>query len=266
LVEVELLTIGKELLIGKTVNTNAHWIGGRVAKLGTMLRRVTTIDDDLGEISSALHEILSRSPDFVVSVGGLGPTPDDMTLKGLARGLGRDLAVNREALSQVKGHYGPSVKMTKARRKMAVLPAGSEPLANGVGTAPGVRIEEGRTVIFALPGVPREMKSIFRASVEGELRKKAGEMGTWLVVLNLQGVFESSLAPIIAGAKRRAPRAYIKSHPKGREEGVSRVELDVTAVSKTKTVAKEEARSVAAWMVPRIVKAGGRIASSRGLE
>ncbi len=85
---IELMTVGKELLIGRTLNTNAHWIGGRVARMGVAMNVITTVDDDLKEISFTLREILRRKPAFVFVVGGLGPTPDDMTLKGIALGLG----------------------------------------------------------------------------------------------------------------------------------------------------------------------------------
>src|SRR2546422_526486 len=175
---VEVFAVGRELLIGKTVNTNAYWIGGRLARMGTRLSRITTVDDDLREISSSLRESLRRKPEFLVVVGGLGPTPDDMTLAGIAKGLRRRLALNREALRMVRDHYVEmgrgDLKLTSARRKMARLPLGATPLKNTVGTAPGVRLEARGTIIFALPGVPREMKSVFRRSPEREIQPKVG--------------------------------------------------------------------------------------------
>src|SRR3989442_12924367 len=102
---VEVLTVGRELLIGKTVNTNAHWIGGRLARMGTRLFRITTVDDDLREISSSVRESLRREPEFLVVVGGLGPTPDAMTLGGTARGLRRSRGRNGETLRRVRSPY-----------------------------------------------------------------------------------------------------------------------------------------------------------------
>src|SRR2546428_12415709 len=120
---VEVLTVGRELLIGKTVNTNAHWIGGRLARMGTRLSRITTVDDNLREISSSLRESLRRKPEFLVVVGGLGPTPDDMTLAGIAKGLRRGLALNKEALKMVRGNYdekgGTDLGRTLVRKKNA---------------------------------------------------------------------------------------------------------------------------------------------------
>src|SRR5271163_4030679 len=105
MVSVTCLCVGKELLIGKTVNTNAHWIGARLFGIGTMLDRVLVVTDSLDEISSGLQELIERKPDFIIVVGGLGPTPDDMTLKGVALSLGRKVRLNSDALRLMKEHY-----------------------------------------------------------------------------------------------------------------------------------------------------------------
>src|SRR5438552_523996 len=265
---VEVLAVGRELLIGKTVNTNAHWIGGRLARMGTRLSRITTVDDDLREISSSLRESLRRRPEILVAVGGLGPTPDDMTLAGIAKGLHRRLAVNREALRMVRSHYVEmgrgNLKITPARRKMARLPRGATPLQNRVGTAAGVRLEVGTTVIFALPGVPREMKSIFRESVEGEIRRRLGRLHTTTVILKLEGIFESTLAPILRKTMKRYPNVYIKSHPKGVEEGVSKIELDIVVVSKRKADSAKVSEKIASELKRQVAKAGGTVLSTAG--
>ncbi len=156
MVSVSSLCVGKELLIGKTTNTNATWLGARLFGIGTMIDRILTVTDSLDEISSGLLELLERKPDFIVVVGGLGPTPDDMTLKGVARALGRRVRPNAAALQLIREHYiktGRSeIEMTPARRKMAVIPEGSAPLTNEPGTAPGVRIEKSGTVDLLPPG------------------------------------------------------------------------------------------------------------------
>ena len=264
---VEVLTVGRELLIGKTVNTNAHWIGGRLARMGTRLSRITTVDDDLREISSSVRESLRRKPEFMVVVGGLGPTPDDMTLAGIAKGLHRRLALNGEALRMVRDHYVEmgrgDLKLTSARRKMARLPLGATPLKNTVGTAPGVRLEARGTIIFALPGVPREMKSIFRRSPEGEIRQRLGRLHTRTVILKLERIFESTLAPILKRTMKRYPNVYIKSHPKGVEEGVSKIELDVVVVSKRRADSTKISEMIASELKREVAKAGGTVLSTR---
>lgn len=262
MVSVSSLCVGKELLIGKTVNTNASWIGGRLFSIGTMLDRVLTVTDSLPEIESGLGELLSRHPDFIVVVGGLGPTPDDMTLRGVSRALGSRLRVDQGALTLIKEHYemiGRKFEMTPARRKMATIPEGSLALPNDMGTAPGVRIEHQGTVIFCLPGVPREMKSIYKGSVEPELRKKVGRLYTSKVVMHLTGIFESTLSPVISAALRAHSSAYIKSHPKGIKEGKSNVELDIVVISTVKARAQRETEQIGDFFRTRVKQAGGSI-------
>ncbi len=262
--KVELLAVGRELLIGKTVDTNANWMGGRLARMGSRLARITTIDDDLKEISSSIRDSLGRGSDFVVVVGGLGPTPDDMTLRGVAGGLRGKLTLNREAMLMVKQHYrkigGGNLELTQARKKMMFLPKGATPLRNLLGTAPGVRLKSGSTVIFCLPGVPREMKFIFKDSVEGEIREKVGRLFSSRIIMNLEGIYESTLAPIIEETVKRYPNTYVKSHPKGVEEGVSKIELDIVRVTKTER-GTDLVAEIAASMRQKIMRAGGRVAA-----
>jgi len=265
-----MLAVGKELLIGRTMNSNAHWAGRRLARMGTMLSEVTTIDDDLAEIASAFRAALKRSPDFLVVVGGLGPTPDDMTLKGIATGLGVRLRRSEKALQMIKDHYAKrglkEIELTPARLKMARIPWGAEPVANEVGTAPGARIVTGRTTVFCLPGVPAEMRSIFRTSVEPEIKGRLGKLYRKYVTMKLEGVLESALAPVISSALRRHPGAYVKSHPRGIREGVSRIELDVAVVGEDARMTEEEGETIAKELVRAVESAGGRVIAAKGLS
>ncbi len=266
MVRVEVLTVGKELLIGRTLNTNVHWMGRRLALMGTMIKEITTVDDDLEEISHALSSAFSRRPAFVVVVGGLGPTPDDMTLKGVAMGAKRRLALNRKALSLISEHYArrgmAEIELTPARRKMAVLPSGASPLLNAAGTAPGVRLVAGGTVVFCLPGVPAEMRSIFRRSVEPEIRAKVGRLSRAAVTLKFEGIYESALAPLIRRELQRNPGAYVKSHPRGVREGVSRIELDIVVVDKERADAERVKDGIAREMAREVTRAGGVVKST----
>ncbi|MDG6910134.1 MAG: hypothetical protein JRN08_07165 [Nitrososphaerota archaeon] len=270
MVRVEMLAVGKELLIGRTMNSNALWVGKRLARLGSMISEVTTVDDDLEEIGRAVREALRRRPDFLVVAGGLGPTPDDMTLKGVAQALGLGLRSNREALALIKEHYAKrglaSFELTPARLKMAMLPVGSTPLRNDIGTAPGVRLVVGGTTIFCLPGVPAEMRSIFRASVEPEVKSRLGKVYRGYVRLKLVGVLESALAPVLSRELRRHPGAYIKSHPRGIREGVSRIELDVAVTGTERERTDSEAEEIAREMARAVSSIGGRVESVVGLK
>lgn len=263
-----MLAVGKELLIGRTVNTNATWVGKRLARMGSMLKEVTTVDDDLGEITAGFKTAVRRNPDFLLVVGGLGPTPDDMTLKGVAGALGVVLRKNGAALKMMKEHYGrrgmAAVELTPARMKMTRLPAGAEPVMNWVGTAPGVRVVTGRTTVYCLPGVPVEMKGIFRRTVEPEIRRKLGMLHRKYLTMKLEGVLESALAPAIGEELKRHPGAYVKSHPRGIREGVSRIELDIAVVGEEPKGTDREGMVIAEEMEDAVARMGGRVVSVRG--
>lgn len=268
MVRVEMMAVGRELLIGRTLNTNTHWVGGRLARMGTMLKEVTTVDDELDEIAKGFLEAVARSPDFLVVVGGLGPTPDDMTLKGLARGLGVGLRLNAEALAMMKEHYArrgmQDLELTPSRKKMARLPVGAKPVRNPVGTAPGVELVSGKTTVFSLPGVPSEMKAIFLESVEPEVKGRIGDLHRKYVKLRMEGILESALAPLIEKELRRHPGAYVKSHPRGVKEGVSRIELDVAVVGDDRRRVEAEGENIVEELTGMVEETGGTVKSARG--
>ena len=267
MVSVVNFAVGKELLIGRTMNSNAYWIGGRLYKMGGMLDRVLTVTDSLEEISAGLRELLAAGPDFIIVVGGLGPTPDDMTLKGIALGLGKKIKVNKDAIALIKEHIekvGREFELTPARRKMAMLPEGAAPLRNDVGTAPGVRLVAGKgTVVYCLPGVPREMRNIFSNFAEKEIRGKLGEMHIAKVTMKLSGIYEASLAPCLAEAVKMHPEAYIKSHPRGLKAGVPTLELDVTVTSRKSSTARSTYSELASFLTQGISQLGGTVTSRR---
>src|SRR5262245_13753935 len=99
---LEIICVGNELLSGITLNSNAHWLAGEVARVGGNVRRVTVVRDDLTEISSAVVESLARKPDILITTGGLGATYDDMTLEGVAVALGRKTGIDERALEMLK--------------------------------------------------------------------------------------------------------------------------------------------------------------------
>ncbi|MFX1279652.1 MAG: molybdopterin-binding protein [Promethearchaeota archaeon] len=231
--EVEILVIGNEILIGKTLDSNSNWMAKRIARYGHNLRRITSIQDDLSVISTSLKEILKRKPDLIITSGGLGPTFDDMTLEGIAKGLDRKLELNEHALKSITKAYKHAYErgilklqgMTKERKKMAYLPQGSTPLPNTVGTAPGVKIKENDTTIFVLPGVPAEMKSMFRNIINPILKERRGKFVEKGFLFS--GIGESQIAPYTTELEKKYPQLWIKTHPK---IGLSvLVEVSITA-------------------------------------
>jgi nicotinamide-nucleotide amidase len=269
---LEIICVGNELLIGKTLNTNAHWLAKRATSLGVMVRRVTVILDEVDEIATVLREALKRKPRFIITTGGLGPTFDDKTLEGIAKGLSRKLKVNKKALEMVREKYDSylkqgkidKVELTPARMKMATLPEGAEPLCNAVGTAPGMLLRVGGTFIVALPGVPPEMETIFDESVAPMIKKEAGNSGFFEKSIYADRIMESNLAPLIDKVMHDNPRVYIKSHVYTRSnqqpsEGRPHIEIHFSTTAETSRSASEHLDKSIAELTRLIVDTGGRV-------
>ncbi len=217
-IRAEILTLGRELLIGKTLNTNASWIASRLTMLGISVERVVVVPDTVCQISAAISDSLQRHPDAVVTTGGLGPTYDDLTADGLASALRLPKECNRVALERVEARYRSlGLEMTPARQKMAMMPPGSTPIPNEVGTAPGIYVEASGTMIFCLPGVPKEMTHMFDSWVSRTIKEKSGGASFLEDSLEVMGMPESSLAPVIEEWGPRLRSVYLKSHPSGGE-------------------------------------------------
>jgi molybdenum cofactor synthesis domain-containing protein len=263
---IEIISVGNELLIGKTLNTNAQWLARRLTTLGLNVRRITTISDDTEEISMAIKGAISRQPDFLITTGGLGPTFDDKTLEGIAKALNTQLEQNRDALEMIKEKYQAyakeqglkKIELTPARVKMAKLPKGARPLPNPVGTAPGVIIEHDKVKIVALPGVPPEMKAIFEDSLVPVLKKLAGDATFFETSLGVSGLMESELAPIIDKVMRDDAYVYIKSHPRGQER-IPHIELHMSTTAKDSTTAKNRVSRAIIQITDTIQAKGGKI-------
>jgi molybdopterin-biosynthesis enzyme MoeA-like protein len=148
--------------------------------------------------------------------------------------------------------------MTDARIKMATLPEGTEPISNPVGTAPGVRANVNQTVLFALPGVPKEMEAIFEESVVPLLRKAAGDIGFFEFSIYADNIMESVLAPLIDLVMHDNPCVYIKSHPKGRENK-PHMELHFSTKGKPSENPQKRLSKAALELTDLIGKAGGEV-------
>ncbi len=237
-VDLEIICVGNELLIGKILNTNAQWLSQNATSLGATVKRVTVIPDEIGEIAKAIQEASERKPQFIIITGGLGPTFDDKTLQGLAVALNQKLEVNQKALEMIKQKYQEhakarqlgTIELTKPRLKMATLPENAEPIHNPVGTAPAVHARLEGMKLFALPGVPSEMEAIFAKTIAPLLKQASGDVCFYQDSLFVFGLFESSLAPLIDKAMNDNKGVYIKSHPTGTETK-PQIELHLTITS-----------------------------------
>ena len=209
----EIVCLGNELLIGITINTNATFIGEQLTKLGYEVRRVTSIRDDIDLAVEFFLELFERKPQVVIISGGLGPTYDDIQFEVISKATGLELQENDEALKQIEVYYNRrDLHLTKERRKMSFLPAGSKVLSNNVGGAPGCHLIHRDIEFFCLPGVPTEMKDIFLTHVLPYLKKKNNHQ-LFEKKFQVLKCAESELAPFINEVKDQFPDLYIKSHP-----------------------------------------------------
>ncbi len=269
-VQLEIISVGNELLIGKILNTNAHWMAKRATSLGVAVKRITVVGDDVDEIAAATAEALQRKPRFIIATGGLGPTFDDKTLEGIAKALDRKVEIDEKALKMVKEKYEAlakegkteKVELTPPRVKMAKLPEKGEPIRNPIGTAPGVIIEAKGTVLIALPGVPPEMEAIFEESIFPMLKREAGEITFFETSIFADSIMESALAPLIDQVMHDNPHVYIKSHPKGKEN-TSHIELHFSTTAKDSKTAETRIGKTIIQLSELIENGGGKIRIQR---
>jgi len=178
----EIIFTGNELINGKILNTNSKWLAKRITGLGGKITRMIIVPDELKIISDSIKEALIREPDFIITSGGLGSTYDDMTYQAISNALGIPLKLNAEALKYIEEKYEFAQKagiikdgsLNKYRKKMAYVPDNASILYNPIGAAPGALIKSQNTQIICLPGVPAELKSIFRTAVTDIIRKDIG--------------------------------------------------------------------------------------------
>lgn len=195
---VEIVTIGDELLLGFTIDTNSGFLGRELASLGVTVARHTTCGDDVGIIVETLREAITRTG-AVITTGGLGPTADDMTVEAVAKLFDREL-VRDDSIAQWLEQrwiaYARKGPMPVSNYKQAMIPRGAEIIANPVGSAPGVLVTDDRgRWVATLPGVPREARAMFTDSLRPRIAALAGE-GTVVrsMTLHTIGVGESSIA------------------------------------------------------------------------
>jgi nicotinamide-nucleotide amidase len=193
----ELISIGDELLIGQTVNTNSTWLGQNLSSLGVRVKWVTTISDEQKEILDAFDISLKRA-DLVIVTGGLGPTKDDITKHALTTFFETELVLNQDVLSKVEAYFSQRGRsMLQVNRDQALLPASCEVLVNNHGTASGMWFEKNGKVLISLPGVPYEMKGIMNEFGFEKIKNKFQLNSLYQKTILTTGIGESFLAELI---------------------------------------------------------------------
>lgn len=199
---IEVVTIGDELLLGYTIDTNAAHLARTLAAEGVEISRRTTVGDTAGAIAAAVHEGLDRAG-AVITTGGLGPTSDDLTKPSIAALFGRAMVLDEEHLAWMEERFTRIFQrpMPAANRQQAMLPEGARKLRNNHGSAPGIWLEDerGRWVAM-LPGVPREMRGMLADTLVPLIRERLGDDRRVVRsrTLRTTGVGESYIADRVA--------------------------------------------------------------------
>ena len=199
---IEVVTIGDELLLGYTIDTNAAHIARVLAVEGVEIARRTTVGDTAPAIAAAVHEALDRTG-AVITTGGLGPTSDDLTKPSIAALFGRAMVLDEEHLAWMEERFTRIFKrpMAASNRQQAMLPAGARKLRNNHGSAPGIWLEDDRgRWVAMLPGVPRELRGMLADTLVPLVRERAGAARRVVRsrTLRTTGVGESLIADRVA--------------------------------------------------------------------
>jgi len=260
MIQAEIISVGREVLRGFTVNTNASWLAQQLTSLGIDVKRITVVDDEENDIISITNEALKRKPHVIIYTGGLGPTFDDITVESVAKALNLPLEINSIALDMLKKVYEKlKLPLTEERIKMAKMPIGATPLPNSVGTAPGVFLVFNETIIIMLPGVPDEMKSIFTESVKPRLTELKGR-GIYLEKLFVsRGIPESEASKAIKEVKKQFKLIHIKSHPRGYTEGKPTLLFQLSYLGEDKKNAEIELENVSKILKTKLITLGAEI-------
>jgi len=205
----EIITIGDEILIGQTIDTNSAWLGNRLNEYGIEVIQITSINDKKSSIIKALGEAEKRA-DLVLMTGGLGPTKDDITKKVLAEYFECDLVYDKSALKNIQNILKRlNREILQINLDQALVPKKCIAIQNSKGTAPGMYFEENNTIYVSIPGVPYEMRAMMENDIFKRLQSKNSSYTIEHYTITVVGIPESHLATSIEHIENSLPD-YIK--------------------------------------------------------
>lgn len=201
--KAHILSIGNELLIGDTVNTNAAWIGAMLTETGFYVEQVFTIPDDYDLIKQRISGSMQQV-DLTIVTGGLGPTHDDITKKAVADLFESELREDEKVLQHIKEIFSRrNFQLSPSNIEQALVPEACSVLYNPKGTAPGMWFKKGRNYLAVLPGVPHEMKYLMREEVAPKLSDLFPGIEVWVTdYFKTAGVPESTLSERVGNLDR----------------------------------------------------------------
>ncbi len=227
-IKAELISIGNELLSGRTLNTHGQDLGNVLSAIGLQLIRDTTIPDELTMIQGAVQEALERT-DLVFVSGGLGPTVDDITRDAIAQWLGRAIILHRPSVTAIAERFAARGRtMTPAAERQALVLEGAVVLPNSAGCAPGQRIAlPENKILFMLPGPPKEFNAILQEEIIPWLKNRYAHVQPRLVrIIPTKGIGESDIVTILETAGFSPENIALGFYP-----GMGQVEIRLTALA-----------------------------------
>lgn len=255
---VEIFSIGTELVMGRIQDTNAFWMAQELVNLGALVCRITALPDDTEVLLEALEGAVQRRTDVVITSGGLGPTPDDLTVAVLAELIGVQAVVHEPTLDAYveRRRLSGRGELTPALRRMATVPQGAQVHQNPAGWAPCVSLTKETTTFFALPGPPTEMQAVFTMYLVPFFATHYPSHAASLRVV--ADMYESELAPLFAQVRDRYPSTYLKGYiALGGRDIPHGLPLDIVARSTAEAPAEAILQQAVAYL-SELVAAHGR--------
>ncbi len=230
-VTVEIIAIGTELVMGRIQDTNTFWMEQQIVPLGGHVRRALMVEDDREEIIDAVNSAISRRTAFVITTGGLGPTPDDLTSECLADIAGTVPVPHEPTLDEFvrRRNLKGGEELTWNLIRMATVPKTATVLPNPIGWAPCVKLQigngTGKTTVFAVPGPPNEMQGVFTAHIAPEIAKATGicRLAERVTI----DMWESEASGLFQEVMRRFPGSFLKGYIAMRSAPEDRLPVDI---------------------------------------
>jgi competence/damage-inducible protein CinA-like protein len=240
----EILAVGTELLLGQIVDTNSSWIGEQLAAVGIDSLYQTKVGDNQARIVGCLRAALARS-DAVICCGGLGPTKDDITREAIAEVLGVPLELDDEVAGRIAEMFSARGRQMSANNyRQAEVPRGATVIPQVRGTAPGLICRLGDRTIYAVPGVPHEMREMVTRAVIPDLVSESGEPAViFSRTLRTWGLAESALDEVLGGRMAALDDATAAGRPAPTiaflASGIEGIKIRITAKAPSREQAAE---------------------------
>ena len=221
---VSIISIGNELLSGRTLNTNATWLGKTLTEIGCIVNKQIVIADDEDPIVKTLDDLIHGNNECVIITGGLGPTSDDITRETLFKYVGTGSTFDSEYWNILSERFKKiGIDIPESNRNQALRPDLGKVIDNPVGSARGFRFKVGKTVIFSLPGVPSEMEAMVESSIIPWVRPYVSQK-VYTRTIRTTGIPESALIELIDGPINSNHKCEIGYYP-----SLSGVDIRITS-------------------------------------